>query len=406
MRPEVQSKVNEVIEKWDGFLAKVNARIDEVLAEADAGIDQLMEQHAQDYGPMGAAFSAIQSRFHGLGTKVTDAFEKIREELHEVTELDRLTPEEWALISSAPEASSEKYRQMQDHIELSHYTIEMQKSADWARRLRSIADEEIARGVPCSECGAKIRVETLATSTQQKCASCGAVNEVTPGMAAASFYLGNGVHALAHEQAWNLWLAERKAKEELYAKHYPTAHDERLYHEAAHEYWTAYYQAGLDIYPGFTKDVASAVDAKMKQYTAWDHEKGRRSSARLLPSAALLVDEARIGAGPELAFHGFDHLVGHVLVRGWAFALGLGGQGPVTERLHRFAHQSSGEDGGGVAELLVGVAAVHFDRAAAYDGTGVDAGLDEVTGAADGLVPVDRPRHRRRAPHLGQQTRV
>ncbi len=272
MRPEVQNKVNEVVQKWDGFLGKVNARVNEVIAEAEAGIDQLMEQHAQDYGPMGAAFTAIQTRFHGLDRKVDDAYSKVSEEIDELTELDDLTSEEWALISGARDSMSEKCRQMRDHIDLSHYTIEMKKSADWARRLQQIAQEEIARGVPCSQCGAKISIENLTTSTQQKCASCGAVNEVTPGMAAASFYHGNGAHALAQEQVWNLWLAERNAERELKDKRHATAYDQWVYHKAAHDYWTAYYQAGVAVYPGFTKDVAAAVEAKMKHYTAWDQE--------------------------------------------------------------------------------------------------------------------------------------
>jgi hypothetical protein len=221
---------------------------------------------------MGAAFTAIQARFNGLGTKVSEAWEKIDNELDEVTELDDLTEAEWEAISGARDSMGDKYRKMRDEIELHHYTIEMKKSADWARHLRQIAQEEIARGVPCAQCGASIKLEVLHSASQQNCASCGSVNEVMPGAAAASFYQGLGAHSLAQETSWNLWLAERKAKEELDARRHPTAYDHWVYLKAAHEYWTGYFQAGLAVYPKFTQDVAQAVEAKMKHYTSWDQE--------------------------------------------------------------------------------------------------------------------------------------
>lgn len=272
MRPEVQNKVNEVVQKWDGFLAKVGGRVQEVINEADAGLDQLIAAHALDYGPMGAAFTALQSRFHGLGTKVGDAWDKIDAEIDEVTELDDLTDAEWELISTSRDAMHAKYRKMSDDIELHHYTIEMKKSADWARHLRELAKEEIARGVPCSQCGSPIQLEVLHSASQQNCGSCGAVNEVTPGAAAASFYQGLGAHSLAQEQVWHLWLAERQAQEELNNRRHPTEYDRWVVKKASHDYYTAYYQAGLQVYPGFTKDVAKAVEAKLKHYDAWDQD--------------------------------------------------------------------------------------------------------------------------------------
>jgi len=281
MRPEVQNKVNELVQKWEGFLGKVNTRVQAVLAESDAGIDQLIQQHAMDYGPMGAAFTAIQARFHGLGQKVGDAWDKIDEELDEVSELDDLTEAEYDYLSSARDRMIDQSRKARDDIELHHYTIEMKKSADWARHLREIAKQEIAKGVPCSQCGAAIHPERFDTGSQQKCGSCGAVNDIMPGMASASFYAGNGAHALAQEQAWDHWLAERKAKDDLDAYRHSTAYDHWVYHKAAHDYYTAYYQAGVALYPKFTENVEAAVAAKMKHYTAWTQDVDKQTQELL-----------------------------------------------------------------------------------------------------------------------------
>ncbi len=272
MGADVQNKMGALVQQWDGFLGKVDGRVQAVIAEADAGLDQLIAQHAMDHGPMGAAFAALQSRFHGLSTKLSDAWEKIDEEIDEIGEDDDLSSADWDAISNARDAMCDKYVKLTDDLELHHYTIEMKKNADWARRLRALAEQEMATGVPCSQCGTPMQVENLDSGGSQKCGSCGAVNNVLPGAASALFYRGLGAHALAQEQSWNHWLAERTAKAEFDKKRHPTAYDHWAYLKAAHDYWTAYHQAGLAVYPKFVQDVASSVDAKMKHYRAWDQE--------------------------------------------------------------------------------------------------------------------------------------
>lgn len=272
MRSEVQNKVSELSGKWTGFLGKVDARVKDVLAEANEGLDMLIAQHATDHGPMGAAFSALQARFHGLGQKVSDSWDKIDEEIDEITELDDLSEQEYELIYGARDQMRDAYDRMVDALELHHSEVEMQKNADWARRLRAIAEEELKVELSCARCGAPYLTQDAAGASQQKCPSCGAVNEVMPGMAAGLFYRGIGAHALAQEQAWQKWLGERSAKAAFDARRHPTAYDLWVYHQAARDYWTAYYTAGKQIYPKFTEDVALAVEAKMKHYSAWDQD--------------------------------------------------------------------------------------------------------------------------------------
>jgi uncharacterized protein YoxC len=270
MSPRVQQQVAAIMQKWDGFLSKVEARVQEVIVEANTGLDQLIAQHAQDHGPMGAAFSAVQARFNGLGTKVSESWEKIDQEISELWDQDDLSSGDVEGIANARDAMVAKERKMLDDIDLHHYRIEMQKNADWSRRLRQIAEQEISRGIPCSHCGAPLHVQEFTQASQVTCGACHAVNDVMPGSATALFYQGLGAHSLAHEAAWNEWLAEREAKARLDAFRHPTAYDRWVYLNAAHGYYTKYYQEGLKIHPGFTKDVAAAVDAKMKHYTAWD----------------------------------------------------------------------------------------------------------------------------------------
>ena len=279
--PQVQQKLNEVVTKFDGFLAKVTQRVDEALAETNAGVDELIAQHATDHGPMGAAFSAVQARFRGLATKVDEAYEKIDAEVDELTELDDLNSADWEMISAARDHLIEKRRAMTDGIDLHYYTIEMKKNADWSRRLRDLAQAELAKPTPCSQCGAPLDVRGMAYQGSAACAACHSVNDVFPGTAAGLFYQGLGAHSLAQEASWNEWLAERDAKAKLDRFRHPTEYDRWVYHQAARAYYTRYYQEGLKIYPKFTENIEAAVEAKLKHYTAWDQPVDQQKRALL-----------------------------------------------------------------------------------------------------------------------------
>lgn len=271
MTARVQPMLKPIVDRWDGFAAKVQQRIDEATQEANEGLDGLIAQYATDHGPMGAAFGALQARFRGLGQKIDEAYEKIDQEVDQIADRDDLDSADVELISATRDALIAKRRAMRDDLELRHATIEMKKNADWARRLRQLAQTEVQSSVPCSNCGAPISPSDPSKASQVKCGSCHAINEVMLGTAAALFYQGLGAHALACETAWPEWLAHREADARLKAFRHATAYDFWVMLEAAKAYWTAYYQAGLAIYPGFTAEVplAQAADAKLKHYTAY-----------------------------------------------------------------------------------------------------------------------------------------
>ena len=65
---------HRVIDRLAGFGQQ---RLQQVHDEAEEGMDQLIAMHTTDYGPIGAGFTALQTRFHGLGQKVSDAWDKI-----------------------------------------------------------------------------------------------------------------------------------------------------------------------------------------------------------------------------------------------------------------------------------------------------------------------------------------
>ena len=270
IKPEIRSRVEPVVTKWTGFAQKLEARIGEVLAEADAGLDALIAQHATDHGPMGAAFSAVQARFQGLHPKLDDAFEKIEEQYDEAVEDADLNEQDLRAVYDVRDELIRQRQRLADSLELAYEDLQKRKNADWARRLQQLAEQERQKGIACSQCGGPMQVEVYWQSSQVPCGHCSAVNDVSPGLAAGLFYQGLGVHALAHEAAWTEWMAERQARERFHAYRHQTQPDFDAYLNAARAYWTKYYQVGKQLYPALCDDVGQAVEAKLRHYTAWD----------------------------------------------------------------------------------------------------------------------------------------
>lgn len=299
----IRGQIEPIVQKWNGFVGKVSARLDEIVAEADAGLDELIAQHATDHGPLGAAFSAVQARFVALRPKVDDAYDKTTESIDAVVDAADPGADEQRWVWDVVATIEKQRTELGERIDMTYEELQMRKNADWARRLGEIARSEIAQGVSCSQCGRPFRPEIYWRSSQAKCASCGAVNDVHPGMAAGLFYQGIGVHALSMAGAWNEWLAERRADNAFKAWRHPTASDRAGWIDAARAYWTRYYQIGMDLHPELCAGLEQAVEAKLAHYAQWDQkiDQMRRDFMGRLVDAARRGDVAglrQIAQGP------------------------------------------------------------------------------------------------------------
>lgn len=268
--PAVQARLQLIVQKWDGFVAKVGHRSQEILAEAQEGIDQILAQYPTDAGPMGTAMTAVQTRFHGLHQKVSDSWDKIGEELEEVEGDDDLSPEAYRAMCAVTDEMHRKYEVLLEQIDMQYAWLEMRKQADWGRRLWDIAQQEIQQPLTCSQCGAPFQNTVYWVATNMNCPHCGSVNSVHPGMAAGLFYQGLGVHALSHEQAWDQWMAQQSAEKQYKDRRHQTAGDHHQWLRAAHAYWTKYYETSKQMNPGFTQAVEEAVANRLAQYTSFE----------------------------------------------------------------------------------------------------------------------------------------
>lgn len=352
MSPAARGALEPLAQRWAGFLQKLKARVAEVHAEAHAGLDPLIEAHATDHGPMGAAFSALQARFNGLGTKLGDAWDKMDEQMDEALEdvEDDLKESDWEAFAIFRSHLVNEERALLDEIELGYEKLTTEKNGRWARKLQQLAQAEVAQGAKCTSCGGPVPLETPWQASKAACSHCGVMNDVSPGLAAGLFYQGLGAHALAHEAAFDAWLEEWNAKRAFDARRCPSAYDHWVYLEAAKKYYTQYYTAGLQVHPGFTQDVAAAVAAKMKHYSAWDQpiDQQARQCIGEVVDAANRGDAAALKAAVEKRPHHVDlDDIGYALVE----------RGLIDAAKHYFGLQYEMEDedepkGAWIAEKL------------------------------------------------------
>jgi hypothetical protein len=272
LSPALQQEVQPLWAKWPTFLEKLKARVNDVVAEAQAGLDQLIEQHTTDDGPMGAAFSALQARFHGLREKLDQAATKLEELLWDIIFRDDVSQQDCDVASRLHAEISRQRDECDQLLEHTYEQLQTQKRADWARKLSEIVRAEHRTEVECSNCGSPFQLQVYWQASNEPCPHCKAVNSLNPSTAAYSFYQA-GVHALAHEQAYAEWFAEQRAKAALDRFRHPTAYDHWQYLQAARTYWGKYYQATQQLHPGFAAShdgVEQAVEAKLAHYTTHD----------------------------------------------------------------------------------------------------------------------------------------
>lgn len=268
--PALQARVQPIQQKWEGFVTKVSQRVQEVLAEAQGGIDQIIAQYPTDPQPMGTAMTAVQSRFQGLDQKVNESWDKISEELDGIRDEDELSDDQYAAFSATEDAMRKKCDELREHIDLQYRWLEMRKQADWGRRLWDLMQQEIQRPIGCSQCGAPFQNTVYWMASNVPCPHCGSLNALQPGAASMMFYQGLGIHALSHEQAWNEWMAEQKAESWYKDRRHQTAGDHQHWLDAAGAYWTRYYQTTQQMNPGFGQAVGEAVASRLAQYTAYE----------------------------------------------------------------------------------------------------------------------------------------
>ncbi|HEY3452872.1 MAG TPA: hypothetical protein VGK67_41400 [Myxococcales bacterium] len=247
----IEERVKAIQARWEAFAPKVQARVDEILAEADPGFDELIATEALDPAPLSSALSEFDARMRGLSKKVDDAWEKIDPDLDGA--MDEAEGAQVQRVAKLRDELLRKKMALAGGIERSAREMSVRKSAEGARALLNLARAEMEKaggGKKCSACGAPIKPESLTEPSTVSCSHCKAVNDVHPGPATALFYGGIALHALAEEAALPEE-AERLAEEKrFHGLRHATLSDQKRFEDASLAYWRAYAKTFVALTPG------------------------------------------------------------------------------------------------------------------------------------------------------------
>jgi hypothetical protein len=293
LSPHLQAEIRPMVERWQAFAPKLWARVEDVVAEANAGLDALIAQHATDYGPMGTAFGTLDARFRTLSDKVNEGGSKLEETIWEIMFRDGISPQDGQLLNQLHTAANRETEELRERVETRARQLQIDKSAAWARRLYELAMADLANPTPCTQCGGQLGVATFWQASNVTCSHCGAVNAHAPS-AATYAYFGQGIHALAEHASSEAQQHEYRMKKVLDGFRHPTAYDHWQWMEATKHYWTSYYQHPQNLHPGFAAtfgSIEAAVAAKLKHYTQYE----RPQEAQARDFLGHILDAARNG---------------------------------------------------------------------------------------------------------------
>lgn len=178
-----------LIQRWQGFIAKIQGRLQEIMSEGEQGMYALFEQHPGDYMPVTNAMSGLDARVRVLRDKLQDTWDsQVEDKFSDADILDRG-------LDMKADAEHE--------LEWSWTAWKARIAAEFYRRLEGPARAAAAEPVHCSQCSAPLQRARLGEIESITCPACNAVNQVAPSKEMMTYFSGMP-RAFADEQSVGL----------------------------------------------------------------------------------------------------------------------------------------------------------------------------------------------------------
>ena len=192
-----------LVERWAGFLSKIQERLEEIIGEATEGCAHLAAQHPFDSLPLGNAMTGLDHRIRQLDQRIEETWEgQVEDKFSEAGDGDFL----WVGIDMRKDAEMA--------VEHRWQSAKAKIMADHARSLYPIAAAKFGEQPVCERCGGPIHPKSKTVSETVPCGSCGAQNIYQPAMEIQA-YRGGGAHSLAEEASLPLRHEVDRFREEV-----------------------------------------------------------------------------------------------------------------------------------------------------------------------------------------------
>jgi hypothetical protein len=254
--------------RWDGFLAQIEGRHKDVIAEAEAAARAAIAELAAggDHLPLAHQLSAIDARLRDLETKIADTWHAKVED---------------AIFADghSPEVRDQQFQRgddLKDRLDEAREELPIRVLAELARQRHQRA--RAAHGpVPCAHCGAPLDAPFSFRALELPCGACkGRITLWQPPELMLSVG-AIGTHPISQEAAQKEWRAMRAAERAKNAHRSPTPLAAlKAYEQAQIAYWRVYLKARAWFEPELARDPKMEIEKRMEQWYVYSAEHEQR----------------------------------------------------------------------------------------------------------------------------------
>ena len=258
----------KLVEKWDGFLYKIETRFNESLLNAEDAILENLDDSDYDLTPTMRAWQGIKSQLMGLTEKIDETYdEKVAPQMLEYIE-------QWDAIEQGQKGTILR-ESIFERIERFEITIEGKVSQKFYNHAIKLLNEDFN----CTQCSAKLEIrKDIFRSHYVDCQYCNTVNTFTPNdkIAQIKWVADN----IAKYNVIDKWDAMKKAQKEFQEIRNPHEDEDKTIYTAGFKkreetervFWTAYFTERSNFLPDYKETIEHDTDVKMK----WFYEERKR----------------------------------------------------------------------------------------------------------------------------------
>lgn len=243
--------------RWDGFLAQIEGRHRDVLAEAEGAARAAIAELAGggDYQPMSQQLTAVDARLMELERKIIDTWDEKVD--------DAICAEGGG--GGPRDAARAKGVELQRQLEQAREEFPIRMLAELARQ-RHVRARAAHGPVPCQQCGAPLEAPFSFRALELPCAACRAVTLWQPPDLMLSVG-AIGSHPISQEAAIGEWRAMKAAERAMHAVRPPVPIElMKAYERSQIAYWRVYLKSRAWFEPELARDPAMEIRKRMEQW--------------------------------------------------------------------------------------------------------------------------------------------
>jgi hypothetical protein len=246
----------ETVARWEGFIAKIKERFEQLMAEAREGCLGLLDLNGLDPQAMGNAWTGMTNQVHVLREKVEEIWRiKVEPSL-----------EQAEAAADIVDRECDRGRDFADWMDRQCERTEVEIFAAAADHRLVAARKAMDKGFRCTQCSAELPIpEAFFRSVNVTCQYCSRVNTFEPGTQVRAVE-----HFCAHHLSRRAALGPWDELKDVERRRRKTRGDRidilRAYGRANRDYWKAYYGARADLIPAYQQDLEADIDSRIRPF--------------------------------------------------------------------------------------------------------------------------------------------